>query len=568
MVLTEPKLPVAIYARYSSDHQDARSIDDQVRRCRAHAAAQGHVVVAEFSDAAVTGAHGERADLRRLLAAVRSKGGSPFRAVFVDDLSRLSRDLGDTWQIVFRDLASADVKVVDVMTGLASDGPGARLTFGALALVNDTFLQLVRTETHRGLEGRALGGFWTGGRCFGFRSVQEENPPDLEHPRKRVVVEAEEAAVVARVFRLFAEGVALKKIAGLLNEDGVQAPNDGGRGNKNGRGWGHTTVRAMLSNERYLGRSIWNQSRWVRVPGRKTRRRVVRPKTEWIVRENPDLAIVSQELWDVVQARFAQPQGKARGRPPGTGKNPSLVTGLLRCGTCGGSMTVVSRKKKAGVSYGKLGCTAHSSRGSAICPNSMTISEKKASRSLVDALREKIDRPELIERFVDTFKERVAMLDARRNSDAEESTRRFRECERHIANLTEAIAKVGWSASLGEKLRDEEMLLGKLKSERSSPSSTAGRRIVPEPGVIAGYLRNLFPLLEIDPVRGREILSRFLAPVVMTPKVEGPNRHYLATGAFDLSFLVSAAHGGDIRVGKSGCAGAIPMVGNGDFRAD
>lgn len=124
--------------------------------------------------------------MQRLLSASRVKGGAPFRAVLVDDLSRLSRDLGDTGRSFFRDLASADVRVVDVTTGMSSDGAGACLTFGALALVNDTFLQLVRTETHRGLEGRALGGFWTCGRCYGYSSVEEENPPDPEHPRKRV----------------------------------------------------------------------------------------------------------------------------------------------------------------------------------------------------------------------------------------------------------------------------------------------------------------------------------------------------------------------------------------------
>src|SRR5262249_14781916 len=40
------------------------------------------------------------------------------------------------------------------------------------------FLQLVKTETHRGLEGRALGGFWTGGRVYGYALRKEENPPD------------------------------------------------------------------------------------------------------------------------------------------------------------------------------------------------------------------------------------------------------------------------------------------------------------------------------------------------------------------------------------------------------
>jgi hypothetical protein len=47
-------------------------------------------------------------------------------------------------------------------------------------------------------------------------------------------------------------------------------------------------------------------------------------------------------------------------------RQPYLLSGLLRCGVCGGSMTVVGRKAKAGVSYARLGCTAHSSRGSAI----------------------------------------------------------------------------------------------------------------------------------------------------------------------------------------------------------
>jgi DNA invertase Pin-like site-specific DNA recombinase len=150
-------------------------------------------VVEEYKDAAVSGAHVDRVDMQRLLKAAPRKGGSSFRAVLVDDLSRLSRDLGNTWRIVFDDLASADVKVIDVTTGMSSDGAGARLTFGAMALVNDTFLQLVRTETHRGLEGRALGGFWTGGRVYGYAtvtrrtrpisSIRESAPPSI--PRRR-----------------------------------------------------------------------------------------------------------------------------------------------------------------------------------------------------------------------------------------------------------------------------------------------------------------------------------------------------------------------------------------------
>jgi site-specific DNA recombinase len=550
-------LPVAIYARYSTERQDARSIDDQMRRCRVHAANNGYRVVAEFSDAAISGAHVERADMQRLLAAARSKGGGPFRAVLVDDLSRLSRDLGNTWQIVFHDLASADVKVVDVTTGMSSDGAGARLTFGAMALVNDTFLQLVRAETHRGLEGRAIGGFSTGGRCYGFATVQEENPPDLEHPRRRAIVDPREAATVRRVFELFADGMALKKIAGLLNQEGLAAPNDGGRGNKIGRGWGHTTIRAMLRNERYLGRIVWNQSKWVRVSGRKSRRRVDRPESDWVTHEYPELALVPKELWDAAQARFERVYSKARGRPAGTGRHVHLVSGLMRCGACGGSMTVVGRKSKGGVSYARFGCTAHYSRGAAICANGLSISEKKASRTLVNALKAKLDHPEAIERFLATFKQRAAALRSQNAVGSADPVQVLRDCERRVANLTEALAKVGWSEAIASKLSGEEAELGRLKAERATAAKDAAPRVLPHPSAIDAYRRSMFTLLETDPARGRELLSRFVAPVVMTPDVEGPVRRYRATGAFNLSFFLTAAAASESRSGKSSCAGRI-----------
>jgi DNA invertase Pin-like site-specific DNA recombinase len=83
---------VVVYSRYSTDRQDARSIDDQVRSCRQFAVARGYEIVGEYADAAISGAHTERQNLQRLLADARR---GAFRHVLVDDLSRLSRDLGD-----------------------------------------------------------------------------------------------------------------------------------------------------------------------------------------------------------------------------------------------------------------------------------------------------------------------------------------------------------------------------------------------------------------------------------------------------------------------------------------
>jgi site-specific DNA recombinase len=48
---------IAIYARYSSDHQDERSIEDQIRLCRERACAIGANVVGTYTDYAISGAH-------------------------------------------------------------------------------------------------------------------------------------------------------------------------------------------------------------------------------------------------------------------------------------------------------------------------------------------------------------------------------------------------------------------------------------------------------------------------------------------------------------------------------
>jgi hypothetical protein len=226
-------------------------------------------------------------------------------------------------------------------------------------------------------------------------------------------------------------------------------------------------------------------------------------------------------------------------------------------------MTVVSRRMKAGVPYTRFGCTAHSSRGSAICANALTVSERKASRTLVNALRDKLSRPELIRRFVSSFTDRAATLAQGDHSEVQSLERKVRASQVRIANLTESLAKIGWSDAVASKLREEEERLGRLKVERSSTATAEShRRPVPHPTAIAGYLKNLFTLLETDAVRGRELLSRFISPVVMTPETDCPARRYRATGAFNMTFFLAAASSGAQAAGKSSCAGLQPHVGN------
>src|ERR1700686_3516534 len=52
-----PRNRAAIYARFSTDLQNERSIDDQVALCRAYSERNGLNIVAVFDDRAVSGVH-------------------------------------------------------------------------------------------------------------------------------------------------------------------------------------------------------------------------------------------------------------------------------------------------------------------------------------------------------------------------------------------------------------------------------------------------------------------------------------------------------------------------------
>jgi site-specific DNA recombinase len=48
---------VALYARYSSDHQREASIEDQLRLCHERVAREGWQIVDTYSDAAISDGH-------------------------------------------------------------------------------------------------------------------------------------------------------------------------------------------------------------------------------------------------------------------------------------------------------------------------------------------------------------------------------------------------------------------------------------------------------------------------------------------------------------------------------
>lgn len=468
--------------------------------------------------------------MQKLLSAVKQPGGPPFDAVLVDNQSRLSRDLGDVWNTIFGGLAVHRVVVIDCMTGMRSDQANAKTFMGMTAVMDQAFLEKVAHETRRGLERRAREGVSTGGRVYGYGTTAEPNPSDPEHPFKRIVIIEDEAAVVRRIFALWISGEGLKAIADRLNREGVAAPHDGGKGYKGNRGFPHTTVRAILCNERYLGKLTWQKTQWIRVPGTAKRRQVPRPREQWVEKVVPELRIIDDHTWKAAQSRFRTiaPSG---GRPAGITKpaHSNLLCGLLKCGRCGGNMIVVSRTVKRGKSYGNFGCSTYSSRGSAICSNNQTIGVATATDGIVDALKQKLSDEKSIHMFVEEVQAAVKKLRAIQIDPRAELEKAIKEAERCVANATNVLTRLGWSDAIAQQLRVDEARLANLRElleQAAKPQTYA----IPTVDDVKAHFADLIAVLEKRSIEARQAIQRYAGYIKMTPEPDG----YLAEGRWNL----------------------------------
>src|SRR3990172_4981162 len=185
-------------------------------------------------------------------------------------------------------------------------------------MINERFLADLREKTLRGMKGRKSEGYFVGGRTFGSESTLPGKGRINNRGREKqagalMQINHDEAEVVRRVFREFADGQSIFGIIKRLNEEGIR-----GRKNKVCR-WSPATIHKMLRNEKYKGIWIWNRTGSKRNPLTGKLRRFDKVKSEWDVKEFPELRIVSDELWDRVQSRLAagQKNGPGGGGPPG-----------------------------------------------------------------------------------------------------------------------------------------------------------------------------------------------------------------------------------------------------------
>jgi site-specific DNA recombinase len=192
-----------IYARYSSENQREASIEDQVRLCRERIEREGWELVRVFHDSAVSGGSTFRRHAYHAMLEGAVNGG--FEVVVAEALDRLSRDQEDV-AALFKRLQFAGIQIVTL-----AEGEISALHVGLKGTMNALFLKDLAQKTHRGLRGRVEAGKSAGGRCYGYDVVRRTDGHG-EPVRGERAINANQAAVVQRIFGMFAAGASPSRI--------------------------------------------------------------------------------------------------------------------------------------------------------------------------------------------------------------------------------------------------------------------------------------------------------------------------------------------------------------------
>ena len=456
----------AIYARFSTDLQDERSIEDQVSLCRKYAERESLDVVAVFDDRARSG--GSILGRDGLLALMDKARERSFEVIVVEALDRLSRDMEDLAGIHKR-LSFLGIEIRAIHEGVVNT-----VLVGLRGLVGQLYREDNAHKVRRGQAGRVGKGLNAGGLTYGYEPV----PGD---PGKRMIVEAE-AEVVRRIFRDYVDGRTPRDIAHDLNAERITPPR--------GRAWNASTINGnmqrgngILNNELYAGRLVWNKVRMVKDPD--TGKRISRPNAEgdWQATDVPGLAIVSRELFEAAQKRK-----KARSvTHPNQQRRPRhILSGLLKCAACGAGMASNGKDPSGRI---RIRCSAATESG--ICPDPKTFYLDTVEAAVLNGLTAELRHPEVIAEYVRTYYAERKRLAAEADRKRLRLERRLGELNREIDRLVDAIAKgQGDPAVLGPKstLLDGERKKITAELAETAPTTEA---VALHPAMLARYEEQL-----------------------------------------------------------------------------
>lgn len=487
---------VALYCRLSRDDDnegDSNSIQHQKQILEKYAHDHGYANFRLYVDDGYSGTNFNRPGFQEMLGDIEDGNVS---MVIVKDMSRFGRnylEVGMYTEIMFPD---KDVRFIAINDGVDSDREDNDFT-PFRNIINEWYAKDTSKKIRAVFRAKGLSGARLSTQVpYGYQKGEDGH----------LTPDEETAPVVKLIFQFAVEGNGPGKIARMLREREIVTPGTlafqrTGRTDRYNPDhpchWHESSVVNILEQPEYLGHTVNFKTT---KKSYKSKRIIQNPADKQAVFENTHEALVTQEIWDVVQKKRQQ-----RRRPTKMG-DMGMFSGLVYCSDCGNLLhlcrtTSWERDKDCYVcgtyKHKKGECSAHYIRASVL--------ESIVRENLCKVIA-------YVRDYEDDFITQVMH---------NEQTTKLAQQSGSKRQLEQQTRRIGEIDTIIKRLY-EDNISGKLSDERFSKMSADYEQEQKALATSAAELRKIVEGIEQQTVNVKsflKIVRRYIEPETLTPDI-------------------------------------------------
>lgn len=408
---------VAIYIRWSTDEQgEGNTLSVQLESCKKFIESQGWEVNERliYIDDGWSGSNLDRPEMEKLRKDVKD---DLIDCVIIWKIDRLSRSMVDTVDLVLKEWKYTTY-VKSVNESFDTSTMMGMMMVSFLAIFAEIERENIRFRTFNGkvknVEDKGL--------SAGFKAPYGYKVGKVTGTFEIIV---EEAKIVKRIFRMYADGMGRSGIARQLNAEGILF--------RKGKKWNESTVAHIINNYLYTGRLVWGKLQ------RNNKRNVIDGEKFWNRRENPIIKelskdvitpIISKDEFEKVrQIRESRDVFKDRRIAPRSFTSPHLLSGIIKC-KCGHGMT--SRRHQGTDAYAYYMCRGNKTKGDSFCDCGY-LRQDIIDQIVVDSVKEK---------FLKGKDNIFQIAITQHNSRVEELTHSLNSINKQLADLENELSSI------------------------------------------------------------------------------------------------------------------------------
>lgn len=464
------------YARYSSDNQREESITAQLRAIHNWADANGHIIVKEYIDEALSARTDKRPNFLKMIEDSKTED---WNGVVVHKLDRFSRNRYNS-AVYKKTLKDNNKKLFSVLEKL-DDSPESIIMEAMLEGLSEYYSANLAREVKKGLNENALDCKHNGGT------------PPLGYSvlNSHYVINEQEAVIIKLIFDMYRTNHSYVEICSELNLRGYKT--------KRNKNFSKNSIHDILINEKYIGNYTFGY-------GNRTKKRG-QPNPDMIKIEGGMPAIIDKNVFFEVQEKM-----KGRKHMGGTykAKQVYILSGILKCGICG-EKYVGAKKNKFWSVYE---CSGHKK---GVCDNK-AIKKEEIEKIVVDELKTKLKKlfnnTELLEKVNSTYKDLYD--NAENNLKVEEE--KLINVKAQINNINKAVMDGLYSPEMKDQMNSLQ-----TKKELIEHSIYLIKNISEKNEITSNDLNKIINTdllkLESDNLEDiKEIVQKYVKEVLITPE--------------------------------------------------